>query len=61
MSMIDNLDRSYKMDRGIICASCKTTKTTEYRVESNWELCLECHLSWLECEEEFNEELKENK
>ena len=47
------------MDKGIVCASCKTTKTTEYRIESNWELCLTCHLSWLECEEEFNEELKE--
>lgn len=38
------------------CASCKTTETTEYRKESNWHLCLTCHTSWLECEEEFNDE-----
>ena len=38
------------------CASCNTTETTEYRKESNWHLCLTCHTSWLEGEEEFNNE-----
>ena len=39
----------------LICASCNTTETTEYRKESNWELCWTCHKSWLEHEEYLKE------
>ena len=35
----------------LICASCNTTETTEYRIESNWDLCWNCHKSWLEHED----------
>jgi hypothetical protein len=38
------------------CASCNTVESTKYRIESNWHLCDECHISWVRCEEEFNEE-----
>lgn len=45
------------------CASCKTVDSTKYRIESNWHLCDDCHISWVQCystvidlEEEFNEE-----
>jgi hypothetical protein len=41
------------------CASCKTVESTKYRIESNWHLCDDCHISWVRCEEEFNEEKKE--
>ena len=46
----------------LICASCNTTETTEYRRESNWDLCWTCHKSWmeemvfLEIDEEDNDE-----
>ena len=36
------------------CASCKTVESTKYRIESNWHLCDDCHISWVRCEEEFN-------
>ena len=39
----------------LICASCNTTETTEYRKESNWDLCWTCHKSWLEHEKYFKE------
>ena len=39
----------------LICASCNTTETTEYRKESNWDLCWTCHKSWLEHEEYLKE------
>ena len=41
------------------CASCKTVESTKYRIESNWHLCDDCHISWIRCEEEFNEEKKD--